>query len=121
MTKPKFHNYEVEQTFNAYSSTIKQQLLFIRDLIFDIASNTTNVGTISETLKWENPSYITSKPKSGTTIRLSSVRTNSNEFAISIHCQTTLIAEFKEKYPELKYDGNRSIILTSMRSYLYMN
>ena len=107
----KFQNPEVEKTFNTYSSKIKKQLLSVRRLIFEIAHKTNEVGNIEETLKWDNPSYITSKPKSGTTIRLSSVRGSNSEYAISVHCQTTLIAEFKEKYPELTYEGNRSIIL----------
>jgi len=111
MKNTKFNNFEVEKTFNAYSNKIKKHLLSVRELIFEIAHKTNEVGNIEETLKWENPSYITNKPKTGTTIRLSNVRGSNSEYAISVHCQTTLIAEFKERYPELKYEGNRSIIL----------
>jgi len=111
MKNTKFQNFEVEKTFNSYSSKIKKQLLSIRELIFEIADETNEIGNIEETLKWENPSYLTHKPKSGTTIRLSNMRSNDNRYAISVHCQTTLVAEFKEKYPELTYEGNRSIIL----------
>ena len=34
-------------------------------------------------------------------------------YAISVHCQTTLVAEFKDHYPDLDYDGNRSLIVES--------
>ena len=85
--------------------------MFVREMIFNLAQENSNVGNIDETLKWETPSYLTCSPKSGTTIRLAWLRSNPNKYAISVHCQTTLVAEFKELYPELEYDGNRSIIL----------
>jgi hypothetical protein len=111
MKNYKFQNLEVEKIFSTYPEEIKDRLLFLRQLIFQIAEETKEIGDIEETLKWENPSYLTSKPKSGTTIRLSKVRSKNDKYAISVHCQTTLVAEFKEIYSDMEYDGNRSIIL----------
>jgi hypothetical protein len=91
--------------------------LFIRELIFQIAENNQEIGKIEETLKWTEPSYLTYAPKSGTTIRLSSLSANEDKCVISVHCQATLISEFKEIYPDLEYDGNRSIIF-NMRTTL---
>ncbi len=106
-----FQNTEVKSIFNTYPKTIRDKLLFFRELIFQIADELDEVGKIEETLKWENPSYLTHSPKSGTTIRLSKARASNDKCAISVHCQTSLVSEFKEIYPELEYDGNRSIIL----------
>lgn len=113
MKNRKFQNLAVEEIFNTYPRRLKEKLLFIRQSIFQFAEEANEVGSIEEALKWGNPSYLTSAPKSGTTIRLSKVRSSSDKFAISVHCQTTLISEFKEIYPELTYEGNRSIILNT--------
>ncbi|MFV2057544.1 MAG: DUF1801 domain-containing protein [Thiohalomonadales bacterium] len=102
---------EVNIVYNTYPKDIKDALLKIRHMIFEIASESEQIGDIIETLKWDNPSYLTHAPKSGTTIRLSSVRNDAEQYAISVHCQTNLISGFKIKYPKLQYDGNRSIIL----------
>ncbi len=111
MTYRSFKNKNVESTFRDYPSNIQERLLTIRELIFNVAEESNEVGEIEETLKWDNPSYLTSKPKSGTTIRLSGLESLEHKYAISVHCQTSLISEFKELYPDLEYEGNRSIIL----------
>jgi len=107
----KFSNSAVKSTFNAYPNITKNKLLFLRELIFQIAGENNEIGEIEETLKWENPSYLTHKPKSGTTIRLSGLQADDKQIAVSVHCQTSLISQFKEVYPALEYDGNRSLIL----------
>ncbi len=71
MTYRSFKNKNVESTFRVYPSNIQEWLLTIRELIFNVAEESSEAGEIEETLKWDNPSYLTSKPKSGTTIRLS--------------------------------------------------
>ncbi len=111
MKYQKFENTDVENTFNAYPKMVKQKLLFLREIIFQIADEFDEIGKIEETLKWENPSYLTYSPKSGTTIRLSKIRANNDKCAILVHCQTSLVSEFKAIYPELEYDGNRSLIV----------
>ncbi len=107
----KFIDKNVKNTFNSYPKDIRDKLLYIRELIFTIANEHEEIGDIEETLKWGNPSYLTSKPKSGTTIRLSTLTSIEYKYAISVHCQTTLIAEFKQAYKYLEFEGNRSIIL----------
>lgn len=110
MMKP-FRNKNVKNCFKAYTPTIKNNLLSIRQLIFDVAAKTEGIGELQETLKWNQPSYMTVKPKSGTTIRLGCI--SPSEYAIYVHCQTTLIADFRELYSELQYEGNRAIIFNS--------
>jgi len=42
------------------------------------------------------------------------VKSAANQYAVYFHCQTDLVATFRELYPkELSYDGNRSILLNA--------
>lgn len=83
----------------------------LRQLIFDTALATEGVGALEETLKWGQPSFLTTQSKSGSTIRIDQMKSNEMEYAIYFHCQTNLVAKFRELYPtELRYGGNRSIM-----------
>lgn len=106
-----FGSPEVAAVFQACPRDIRTKLLFLRQLIFDVASETAGVGELEETLKWRQPSYITSQSRSGSIIRIDRVKSQAGQYAIYFHCQTTLVATFKETYADkFKYDGNRSII-----------
>lgn len=106
----KFTNHEVKEVFNKLDKDVREKLLFLRELIFKVAEQTERVRELEETLKWNEPSYITTKPKSGSTIRINRIK-NSNKYAMYFNCQTTLVSTFRQIYPaEFKYDGNRSII-----------
>lgn len=72
-------------------------------------SNNQQIGEINECLKWGEPSYITVK-RVGTTLRLGRVRYSASQFALLVHCQTRLIADLKEIYPQYQYDKNRAVI-----------
>ncbi|MCP5063472.1 MAG: DUF1801 domain-containing protein [Ignavibacteriae bacterium] len=108
--KTKFTNPEVKEVFKKYDKDVREKLFSLRELIFEIAEQTEGVGQLEETLKWNEPSYVTTKPKSGSTIRINRIK-NSNKYAMYFNCQTTLVSTFKQIYPtEFKYDGNRAII-----------
>ncbi len=84
----------------------------IRELIFEIAESNPEIGEIEETLKWGEPSYIPSKTKSGTTIRIDH-KADKEENGIFVHCQTSLIDDFRSQYEDrFKFDGNRGIIFS---------
>jgi len=107
-----FANAEVEAVFRAFPDDVREPLLSLRRLIFDTAEATDGVGRIEEALKWGQPSYLTTKPKSGSTIRIDRVSPQPGRYALFFHCQTNLVATFREMYPtELTYGGNRSILL----------
>jgi hypothetical protein len=103
----------VDAVFSAYPRPVKAKLLALRRLIFDTARSTTGVGALQETLKWGQPSYLTSATKSGSTIRIDQVKSAANQYAVYFHCQTDLVETFRELYPELSYGGNRSILLNA--------
>ena len=102
---------QVAAVFRAYPKPIREKLMVLRQLIFDTAVTTEGVGKVEETLKWGQPSYLTVSPKSGTTIRIDQAGSEGDQYALYVHCQTTLIDTFKEMFPdELTYEGNRSIV-----------
>jgi hypothetical protein len=69
-----FSGPAVDAVFGAYPKPIKAKLLALRQLIFDTAKTTKGVGALEETLKWGQPSYLTTKTKSGSTIRIDRVK-----------------------------------------------
>jgi Domain of unknown function (DU1801) len=101
----------VTAVFDAYPKPLKSKLLALRRLILDTAMTTEGVGALDETLKWGQVSYLTRETKSGSTIRIDQVTSATGRYAVFFHCQTDLVATFRELYPELKYGGNRSILL----------
>ncbi len=106
-------NPEVAAVFNNYPENMRKKLMFLRQLIFDTAAATEGVGELEETLKWGEPSYLTPKTKSGSTVRIDWKKSNEGRYAMYFKCTTNLVETFKEKYPtQFKYGGNRSIIFT---------
>jgi len=106
-------NNLVEQKFQSYPNNIRQKMLSLRKLIYEVAENTAGVGELKETLKWGEPSYLTSKTKSGTTIRIDWKQKNPDQYALYVNCKTSLVAEFKTMFStKLKYEGNRAIIFS---------
>ena len=109
-----FSDPAVDAVFSAYPKPLKAKLLALRRLIFDTAKTTKGVGALHETLKWGQPSYLTTETKSGSTIRIDRVKSATNRYAVYFHCQTDLVETFRELYPrELRYGGNRSILLNA--------
>ena len=106
-----FSNKVVKEKFDTYPESFRKKLLFLRQLIFDTAARTKGVGELEETMKWGEPSYLTTRTKSGSTIRINWKKTSPHHYAIYFNCKTTLVDTFKEIYGNLfKYEGNRSIV-----------
>ena len=104
-----------DATFDAYPKPVKAKLLALRRLIFDTAKSTKGVGALEEALKWGQPSYLTPESKSGSTVRIDQVKATPGQYAVYFHCQTDLVETFRELYPELKYSGNRAILLDAQQ------
>ncbi len=102
---------DIDAVFQAYPADLRARLLFLRGLILDTALATEGVGELEETLRWGQPSYLTTQSGSGSLIRIDRVKANPRQYAMYFHCQTNLVATFRRLYPdELKYGGNRSIV-----------
>lgn len=102
---------QVSEIFDRWSDLNKGAGLKIRDLIFESARALPEVGAIFETLKWNQPAYLTQDTGSGTTIRLD-VTKSGDRIGLYFHCQTTLIETFRARYSDrLVFDKNRAILL----------
>ena len=111
---PGFTDPAVDTVFAAYPKPLKARLMALRRLILDTAKKTKGVGALQETLKWGQPSYLTTSTKSGSTIRIDRVKASANQYAVYFHCHTDLVATFRELYPEeLTTAGNRAIIFNA--------
>ncbi len=103
-------NPEVQAVFDSYPQEVRSKLLFLRQLIFITAAELENIGEIEETLKWGEPSYLTSESKSGSTIRIAWKETQEEQYSIYFKCTANLVPTFKEKYSRLfSFGGDRSI------------
>ncbi|MGJ4949308.1 DUF1801 domain-containing protein [Bradyrhizobium sp. HKCCYLS20291] len=101
----------VAAVFATYPQPLRRRLEALRRLILDTARTTTGVGALEETLKWGQPSYLTTESGSGSTIRIDRIKSEPDRYALYVHCKTDLVATFRELYPELTYGGRRSIVL----------
>ena len=109
-----FANPSVAGVFANYPTDVRRKLSALRDLIFATAKRTPGVGAVEETLKWGQPSYLTTETKSGSTIRLDAIPGVPDCYAIYFHCQTTLVETFKEKFgTKFRYEGNRALIFAT--------
>ena len=104
---------KVEAAFDVFPPEVRKTLMRLRKLIFDVAYETEGVGKLEETLKWGQPSYLTKKSKSGSTIRIGREKKTEGDYAIYFKCQTSLVATFKELYKnKFRYEGNRAILFS---------
>ncbi len=106
--KTEFRNKQVEDIFSVYPQKIRERLLFIRELIFQVWENSKAIWDITETLKWWEPSYVC---KTWSTLRIDKIRWKDDMYAIFFNCKTTLISSFKEFFwDEFVYSWNRAIL-----------
>ncbi|MGK0270615.1 MAG: hypothetical protein ACI88H_001262 [Cocleimonas sp.] len=100
---------DVRNTLQLYPDNIQNRILTIRQAIFDLASENSDIGDIEETRKWGEPSYLA---KSASTVRLAWKNSIPGKYGVYFNCKSKLIGTFKELYPTIFiYDGNRAIIL----------
>jgi len=103
----RFESIKVSEVFDGYPDAQCEKLLFLRQLIFEAASEM-GIDDLKETLKWGEPSYLT---KHGSTIRIGWRKSQPKKYAIFFHCKTTLVDTFREIYSEqFTFEGNRAIV-----------
>lgn len=106
----RFADPRVAATFKAYPPEVRARLMALRETIFEVAAATPGVGKLTETLKWGQPSYLTEETRSGTTVRIDRLKGGTGGYAVYFHCQSGLVARFRELYPDaFAYDGKRAI------------
>ncbi len=109
----RFGDARVAAVFKDYPPGLRARLMALRELMFDTASGTPGVGSLDETLKWGQPSYLTAESGSGTTVRIDRLK-NRDGYAIYFHCQSGLVDQFRTIYPDtFTYEGKRAIVLAA--------
>jgi len=107
-----FQSEEVAKVFSLYPKRIRQRLLAVREMIFEVAMKARGVGKPQETLKWGEPAYVTAESGSGSTIRINQRKGSEDQYAIYFHCQTTLVDSFRALFPDtFTFEGNRAIVI----------
>ena len=109
--RPVIDNAKVAAVFRSYPRGVAAKLLALRRLILDVDSATEGVGEVHEALRGGQPSYLTVRPRSGSTIRIDRIKSRPGRYAMYFHCQTTLVETFRRHYPStFRYEGNRAIV-----------
>ncbi|WP_062069378.1 DUF1801 domain-containing protein [Demequina sediminicola] len=102
----------------AYPREVRERLLELRDLVWDVAEGNPSIGPVVETLKWGQPSFLTQSPRTGTTVRIDRIGAG-HDVAVFTHCQTTLVDEFRAKHgKQFDCDGTRGVIVPANGSPL---
>jgi hypothetical protein len=102
-TAPQF-----EARFAEYENDTRAKLSELCELIVECAQDA-GIERLELVTKWGQPSFVTAKPKSGTTIRIDQDQSNGGDIALYVHCQTSLVDEWRELFPHLAFGGNRSV------------
>ncbi len=104
----KIENEKVRAVFEQYPESVLDKLLFLRQLIFDVAAEQDCSVAVEETLKWGEPSYLARK---GSTIRIDRKKPETEQYAMYFNCKTRLVDTFRELYPDLfTFENNRAIV-----------
>ncbi|MBX2812558.1 MAG: DUF1801 domain-containing protein [Myxococcales bacterium] len=102
---------EVSKVYQSLSPKIRNRLFEVRKLILEVAEDVAPISPIRETLKWGQPSYLPTIPRTGTTVRVGHTPKRPHKFSVYFHCQTTLVETFRELFPQtFEFGGNRSLI-----------
>jgi len=101
----------VAAAINLYPPHLRDDLLACRRLIFKAAEVHTEIGPVTETLKWGQPSYLTEVTRAGSTLRLAPSG-DGRHAALYVNCNTNLIEQFRQFYPtRFDFHGAREVAL----------
>lgn len=118
MSNRKTIDSHVLRIFQDIAPENRQILVDVRELIFAVAASDPQIGEVEETLRWGEPAYVTTKRKTGSTIRLG-IEKMSGKPALFFNCRTTLVEEFRQKFGgALSFSRNRALLLNRDFAYL---
>lgn len=105
-----FHDPAVKAVYNTWEKPIREMALQLRELVFNASADSPDIGTLKETLKWGQPSYLPNRPKTGTTIRIAPH--DEETLGLYVPCSTTLISTFRQHYDDtLSFSRNRAVLI----------
>lgn len=98
----------VAPKFESYPPHILPKMAYLRQLVKEVAAEIENLGTLEETLKWGEPSYLAKK---GSTIRMDWKAKKPNQYAMYFKCTSKLVLTFKEIFGDtFNYETTRAIV-----------
>lgn len=100
-------NPAVAQVFDGYPKNARSAVLKLRKLVIKSAREAEGVETLEETLKWNEPAYISNI---GSSIRMAWNPARPEQYALYFICNTKLVDTFAEIYGDtFIYSGNRAL------------
>ena len=100
---------ELRSAFDAVPDDVRRRWIELRELVLETAARTDGVSSVSENLKWGEPSF---SVRSGTPVRLGWKPSSPGIVRLLVHCQTDLVARWRERYGDLfAFEGTRAIAL----------
>jgi len=114
MAHETFQDPAVAAAFDRYPPDVRSALMRMRGLILTTAAQSLRVGEVVETLKWGQPAYLPARPRVGTTVRIDAVAGTPGAYAMYFHCQTSLLATFRDLYPDaFTFEGDRALVFST--------
>ena len=97
----------VEPKFASYPDHIRPKMDHLRTLVIQAAEEA-DIGSLEETLKWGEPSYISKK---GSTLRMDWKEKSPDQYALYFKCTGLLIPTIQEVFgDDFKYEKTRAIL-----------
>ncbi len=105
-------NPEVATVFKQYPPKVRAKIKNLRRIILEVAASDDRIGALEETLKWGEPSYLTSDTKSGSTVRIDWKEKTPEFYAIYFKCTANIVEIFKKKFDKnvFTFSGKRAIL-----------
>ncbi|MEL7470331.1 MAG: DUF1801 domain-containing protein [Pseudomonadota bacterium] len=101
---------QIAEVVGSYPSQAQQDFDAIRAMIHQEAERL-DAAPLNETLKWGEPAFLTDAKRTGTTIRLAWKRKLPDVLGLYVHCRTALVDAWRDRFPELGFDGNRALLM----------
>ncbi len=105
-----FDDDEVEQKFSAYPRRVGAELLRLRDMVLEVASDDPRIGPLEESLKWGQLAYRPKRARVGTTVRMDA--RGDETVALFYHCQSNLGEQIDALYGNVLDMDHRSISIS---------
>lgn len=102
----------VAEVFASYPDDVRDALLALRTIVLETADGIAEAGAIEETLKWGQPSYVTSETGAGSTIRIAPAsRASVHDYGMYFICRTDLVPSFRAMFGDVfTYEKNRALL-----------
>ena len=92
---------------NSYNEQVKPRIAQLRNLVIEAAEELESLNTIEETLKWGEPSFVTTH---GSTIRMDWKEKTPSHYSLFFKCTSKLVPTFIALYGHLfHFEGTREI------------